>query len=331
MLLPEIENEIPSNIRYVQSNQAEATIIEGDCLDVLKALPDGCIQLVITSPPYADARAKQYGGVPPDKYVEWFLPISAELLRVLRPDGTFILNIKERVVDGERSNYVLRLILALQDQGWRWTEEFIWSKKNAMPGKWNTRFRDAWERLLQFNKSKKFKMNQGAVLQEPKTGTVKRAQCISKNDLVRVESGSASPFGRSMENCLGRHRQNSTNGSVFGKTYRRERNNGSGFGTRDEKCYPTKVLPSNVLYLAPETKNTGHPAAYPEAIPDFFVRLFTDEGDFVLDPFAGSGTTGVVALKHGRSAVLIELSAEYCELIEKRLNEVAAQTPAPQA
>lgn len=96
--------------------------------------------------------------------MEWFLPISQELYRVLKPSGTFILNIKEKVVNGERHTYVIELILAMRKQGWLWTKEFIWHKKNSYPGKWPNRFRDAWERLLQFNKTRKFKMFQEAVM-----------------------------------------------------------------------------------------------------------------------------------------------------------------------
>ena len=74
----------------------------GDCKEVLKTFPDSCIDLIVTSPPYADNRKTTYGGIPTAKYVEWFTPISAELKRVLKPDGSFILNVKERVVNGER-------------------------------------------------------------------------------------------------------------------------------------------------------------------------------------------------------------------------------------
>ena len=90
---------------------------------MLKTLPDNTVDLVVTSPPYADQRKSTYGGVTTDQYVEWFLPISAQLLRVLKPTGTFILNIKEKVVNGERSTYVMELILAMRKQGWLWTEE----------------------------------------------------------------------------------------------------------------------------------------------------------------------------------------------------------------
>ncbi|HRD40529.1 MAG TPA: DNA methyltransferase, partial [Bacteroidia bacterium] len=118
----------------------------GDSKKELKKIADNSVDLIITSPPYADQRKSTYGGINPDKYVEWFLPISEQLLRVLNPSGTFILNIKEKVVEGERSTYVMELILAMRKQGWLWTEEFIWHKKNCFPGKWPNRFRDSWER-----------------------------------------------------------------------------------------------------------------------------------------------------------------------------------------
>jgi site-specific DNA-methyltransferase (adenine-specific) len=106
----------------------------GDCLEVLKELPDNCVDLIFTSPPYADQRKNTYGGIHTDDYVAWFLPRSEQFLRVLKPSGTFVLNIKEKVANGERSIYVLELILEMRKQGWFWTEEFIWHKKNSYPG-----------------------------------------------------------------------------------------------------------------------------------------------------------------------------------------------------
>ena len=135
-------------------------ILLGDSRDVLKKIDDNLIDLIVTSPPYADRRKKTYGGISTEEYVEWFLPVSKQLLRVLKPTGTFILNIKEKAENGERSIYVLELILALRKQGWLWTEEFIWHKKNSYPGKWPNRFRDSWERVLQFNKARDFNMYQ---------------------------------------------------------------------------------------------------------------------------------------------------------------------------
>ena len=104
-------------------------ILLGDAVTELAQLHSDSVQLVFTSPPYADQRKNTYGGIHPDEYVDWFLPISRELLRVLHPRGTFILNIKEKAVNGERHTYVLDLIRAMREQGWLWTEEFIWHKK----------------------------------------------------------------------------------------------------------------------------------------------------------------------------------------------------------
>ena len=104
-------------------------IICGDCEDVLKRWPDDAVDLIFTSPPYADRRATTYGGVKPGDYVDWFLPKTEQFLRVLKPTGTFVLNIKERTVNGERHTYVIELILKMRERGWLWTEEFMWQKK----------------------------------------------------------------------------------------------------------------------------------------------------------------------------------------------------------
>jgi len=121
-------------------------VYNDDCLKRLKQIPDKSINCVITSPPYGDNRKKTYDGIPISQYTDWFLPITIEIYRILKPNGSFILNIKERVVNGERGTYVMELILKMREQGWFWIEEYIWYKKNSYPGKWPNRFRDAWER-----------------------------------------------------------------------------------------------------------------------------------------------------------------------------------------
>jgi DNA modification methylase len=131
-------------------------IINGDCQQVLKTLPEDSVDLIFTSPPYADQRSSTYGGIKAEKYVAWFMPKADEFLRVLKPTGSFVLNIKERVVNGERHTYVLELILEMRKRGWLWTEEYMWHKKNSHPGKWPNRFRDNWERLIHFTKQKNY-------------------------------------------------------------------------------------------------------------------------------------------------------------------------------
>ena len=176
-------------------------ILEGDCLDVLRNdVEPQSVDLIFTSPPYADQRKSAYGGVHPDDYVEWFLPRAEAMRNCLKPAGSFVLNIKEKAVNGERHTYVLELILALRKQGWLWVEEYVWHKKNAVPGKWPNRFRDSWERLLHFTASKKFKMNQDAVMAPAGDWRKPRLANMSDNDRVRKPSATGSGFGRRIAN-----------------------------------------------------------------------------------------------------------------------------------
>lgn len=266
-------------------------IILGDCEDVLKTFPDNSIDLIITSPPYADSRKKTYGGIHADEYVAWFLPKTAEFLRVLKPTGTFILNIKEKVVDGERHTYVIELILEMRKQGWLWTEEFIWHKKNCYPGKWPNRFRDAWERCLQFNKQKQFNMYQESVMVPMGSWAKTRLKNLSETDKIRDESKVESGFGKNVSNWVNR-----------------------------EMAYPT-----NVLHLATETANRSHSATFPYGLPEWFIKLFTKENDVVLDPFIGSGTTAIVAHQLARNFIGIELNERYHQIAVEELAERAKQ------
>lgn len=274
-----------ANLEYQNESAPEAntklttTLLKGDCLLMLQTLRAESVDLIVTSPPYADQRKSTYGGVHPDKYVNWFLPISDELLRVLKPTGSFVLNIKERALKGERHTYVMELIIEMRKRGWLWTEEYIWHKRNCYPGKWPNRFRDAWERCLHFTKQHKFSMYQEAVMVPMGDWKNSRLKNLSKTDQLRDESKVGSGFGKKVENWIGR-----------------------------DMAYP-----SNVLHFATECSNKSHSAAFPESLPEWFIRLFTKEGDIVLDPFSGSGTTLRVSQKLMRNSIGIEILEEYCK------------------
>jgi site-specific DNA-methyltransferase (adenine-specific) len=179
-------------------------ILCGDCEKILENVQASSVDLIVTSPPYADSRNGTYGGIHPDKYVDWFLPKTAEFLRVLKPTGTFVLNIKGKVVKGERHTYVLELIRGMRAQGWLWTEEDIWHKKNLYPGKWPNRFRDSWERCLQFNKDRNFAMYQDAVMVPVGDWVKSRLRKLSETDQRRDVSRVGSGFGKNISNWLGR-------------------------------------------------------------------------------------------------------------------------------
>jgi site-specific DNA-methyltransferase (adenine-specific)/site-specific DNA-methyltransferase (cytosine-N4-specific) len=259
-------------------------LVIGDCAEVLAQMPDDSIQLIVTSPPYADARKSTYGGIKPEEYVDWWLSRAEQFKRTLRPDGSLVVNIKEKVVEGERSTYVLELILAMRRVGWLWTEEYIWHKRNCFPGKWPNRFRDAWERCLHFTRSKKFAMYQDAVRVPVGDWAKSRLANLSETDKVRDPSRSGSGFGKNVSNWLDRD----------------------------------LVYPTNVLHFATECGYHGHSAAFPEELPEFFIKLFSQEGDLVCDPFVGSGTTCVVAGRLGRRWLGIDLLEENIRLSEER-------------
>jgi len=257
----------------------EDRILLGDCRKLLAKERPKSIDLIVTSPPYGDNRKSTYKGVPTGDYVEWFLPIGDELKRVLKDRGSFVLNIKEHVVRGERSTHVIELILALRRQGWFWTEEYIWHKRNSYPGKWPNRFRDGWERCLHFTKQRDFRMYQDAVRVPIGDWAPRRLARLSEADRGRDPSGVGSPFSKRVANWVGK----------------------------------THVYPDNVIHIATESRNRGHSAAFPLGLPEYFVRLFTKPGDLVFDPFLGSGTTALAALRLDRHYLGIELNPIYCK------------------
>ena len=199
-----------------------------------------------------------------------------------------MLNIKERVVEAERHTYVIELILRMKEQGWFWTEEYIWHKKNCYPGKWPNRFRDAWERLLHFTKNTKFRMYQDSVMVKTGKWAQSRLKNLSLVDKKRDESRVSSGFGKKVANWVGR-----------------------------DWAYP-----SNVLHLATECANRNHSATFPRALPEWFMNLFTERGDLVLDPFSGSGTTALVAAELERHYVGIEIQQEY---VQRSLDALARE------
>jgi site-specific DNA-methyltransferase (adenine-specific) len=280
-------------------------IYTGDCAEHLanrSLFPNRCIDVIITSPPYAERRKNSYGGVPASKYVEWFLPISQELLRVLKPSGSMILNIKEEARNGERQTYVIELILALKKQGWLWIEEYCWYKKNSFPGRWPNRFRDAWERCLHFSKRKKFKMYQDAVKVPIGDWAKQRFKSMSEKDFLRSLSATNSELGRKVSNWLNRRKVYPHNVLAFEKEHYLE--------------------PSTLVRFATECSNKNHSAVFPLELPSWFIKLLTKKGDIVLDPFLGVGTTALASMLLGRRFIGIELKRDYAREARKNIRSL---------
>jgi len=257
----------------------------GDARDVLKSYPDGFFNLIVTSPPYADARKNHYDSIAPAQYPQFLLTFHDELWRVLAEHGSFILNIKDKVIDGVRDRYVWKTILQMNEVGWRSVDDYLWIKPNAMPGYWNNRLRDEWEYCFHLTKNKQFNMYQDAVRRPMGDWANARLANLNGKSAMRHNSENDSGFGRDLRKWVGKD----------------------------------AVLPGNTIEVPLVGKNMGHPAVYPTALPAFFIKLFTKEGDHILDPFAGSGTTGVAAAELDRNVVLIDNKADYFMVMKQRL------------
>ena len=265
-------------------------VLEGDCLQALGRLPELSVDLIVTSPPYADRRKGSYGGVAADKYIDWFLPRAAEMMRVLKASGHFVLNIKEHSEsNGEQSTYVYELVLALREQGWKWIYEYIWHKPNPYPGKRTRKLKDGFERCLHFARSTDIRIYPDAVAQPCKPGVLKRAQTWAGTSTRKRVSKNGS--GLSQQNMSRALRNMLEKGTA---------------------------LPSNVISIRLLTHNKNHSAVFPPELPEFFIKLMTRKNQVVLDPFAGSGTTLEVAARLGRKAIGIEMKPEYYDELTRR-------------
>lgn len=255
-------------------------LLHGDCLDEMKNIPDNSVNLIVTSPPYAKQR--QYTGYSESEYGSFLHPILNLCQRKLTDDGSLVLNIKENCKSGQRSLYVYKLVIEMVEQfGWRLVDEFVWNKTNPFPTGSSKRLKDAWERVFHFTKSKDYKFFPNEVL---------------------VKSESKWLESEKRRKNIGEHK--TTNGSRM---------------NMGKRIASEMVRPSNVITGSSSNSNIGHPAVYPVYLPEFFIKLMTEKGDTVLDPFMGSGTTGVACKRLNRNFIGIELDEEYFRISKERI------------
>tara|TARA_R110000787_G_C13308578_1_gene435259 strand:+ start:97 stop:888 length:792 start_codon:yes stop_codon:yes gene_type:complete len=260
-------------------------LIHGDCLEKMKDIPDGSVSTWITSPPYAKQRS--YGGAESEDYIAWISPTLFEAKRIMSHDGSLFFNIKEHCNKGQRDLYVYKLIIHIvEDLGFRFVDEFVWNKTNPFPTGNKKRLKDGWERIYHFTKTSDYKFFPN--------------ECL-------IPSSSKNLIQEKRRNNTGRN--HSTNGS----------------GMNMEKRISTDMVrASNVITGSSSNINIKHPAVYPIYLPEFFIRLTTNEGDTIGDPFMGSGTTGVACKQTGRDFIGIEMDADYFKIAQDRINRVLA-------
>ena len=283
-------------------------IIEGDCFQLITSLEDDSVDLVITSPPYSDIinYGKKVSTKKPADYVDWLLPLFSEIERVLKPTGSFILNINDKAEKGYRSTYIYELIYRNSTEtNLKLYDTYIWHKKNGIPNGANKRFRNTTEFIFHFckdNKEMKFYMDR--VLRNESTATEERKKYPwSITDQGEVKDGV-------------RIRKPTTFPGKIEDGVR---------GERVERNLPDLVRPDNVFRFptaaASRDNLIKHPAPYHKELPLYYINLLTDKGDLILDPFSGIGTTGLACKELERSYIGFELNDKYADFSRKRLND----------
>lgn len=253
-------------------------LINKDVFEGIKQIPDNSVTLICTSPPYADLR-KSYPGCPAHHYVKWFTPLAEQLLRVLKPDGSFILNINDKCDKGERIPFTFELVIKLRELGFKFIDTNIWAKKNGAPAAGRRRA-DYFEYIFHFAKTTKPKWFPDEVRTPYAPTSVKRAEKPIKNNVSNRE-------GREDEDQY--------------KTW---------------NLHPNGAYPKNVLFF-PKDQGKNHVAAFHIELPTHYIKAHTAPGDLVLDPFAGRGTTLQAAKLLDRRFVGFEIMDENIELAKE--------------
>lgn len=273
----------------------------GDSLEITKRIPDSTVNLIVTSPPYALYFKKEYGNEDQHKYVDWFLPFAKEFRRVLTDDGSFVLNIGGAWMPGQptRSLYHFELLIALCNvTGFHLAQEFFWYNpaKLPSPAEWvnvrKIRAKDSVECLWWLAKTAWPKADNQKVLNEYSPDM--------KRLLERGYKAKVRPSGHRIT-----HKFSDRGGSIPPNVITCGNNDSNGYYL--EKCKKHGIKP--------------HPARFPIQIPTFFLRFLTEEGDLVLDPFAGSNTTGRACENEKRTWVAIEKDEKYLSASKFRFDK----------
>lgn len=258
------------------------------CIDAeqgLAQLGHEAVDLVITSPPYADIKQyDKFKGIHPDKYAEWILPIIKQIDNTLKPNGSFILNINDKVIDGFRDIYVLDLVVQIVKQtNLKLYERLFWNKLKGLPHR--SRFSDRVEYIFWFSKNK------------PKLFIDEFRTPYSPISINRMKKPIKKRFARDLENQ-------------------------GLWEYKDWKPHPKGALPTTLVNISSESKRVSNKnfAVYPEALARYFIKGATEVGDLVVDPFLGSGTTSVVAKQLDRNYIGFDISQDYINDANERCN-----------
>lgn len=281
-------------------------VLLGSVEDNVNKLEDGSIQLIVTSPPYyrlrkysksEATRAKEIGREESvDEYVQNLTRIFQKLMPKLKEDGLLWLNLGDTFIDKEQQGVPWRVAISLMNAGWILRSDVIWQKPNAMPSSVTSRPTVDHEYFFMFSKSKQYYYDADAI-REPN---------VTFTDKSRMKGG-RKHFGK--VNGTPENGKNSGNSNLH---------NG-----RWDQAFNPKGRNKRTVWSIPLSKFRGaHFAVFPEKLVEPPILASTRRGDTVLDPFAGSGTAGVVAKRLGRNFIGVELVEEYCKMAQRRLDDI---------
>jgi DNA modification methylase len=284
----------------------------GDSLEVMRQIPTGSVSLVLTSPPYALHFKKEYGNKDKHQYVDWILPFASEIRRILKDDGSFVLNIGGSYNKGSptRSVYHFKLLISLVEEvGFHLAQECFWYNpaKMPMPAEWVTvrrvRIKDSVEYVWWLSKTPHPKADNRKVLRAYSADMIR----LNKRKLRETTRPGGYIIKESFADV-------NTGGSIPPNVIEDE-------PAEDMLRFGNNAANDRYTLRCKEAGTKIHPARFPAALPDFFIRLLTDHDDIVLDPFAGSNTMGMVAEKLGRRWIAIEQEEEYLRASKFRFDE----------
>jgi site-specific DNA-methyltransferase (adenine-specific) len=260
-------------------------LVVGDGLRMLQTLPTASVDLVVTSPPY-DGQPRYGDGQEYERawYTGFFLDVTREIHRVLEPHGSFVLNYRSKRHNGERGTLQFEIVFWLRAQGFKFCDDFVWGKPSPPPGRFNRFLKDAVEYCFHFAKTGAWQFFPEHCLSPARWDAKDRARRRKlPHNFVRV-------------------------------------NEPSGQGRKRVQAGPDMVRPSTLLYLEPEFSPNPirHPARFPVALPAFFIKLLSEPGQLVVDPFGGTGTTALAAEQLGRRWIVSEIDETYASVVPDR-------------
>lgn len=262
--------------------------------------------LCFTSPPYAMQRKGTYGGIEPSLYPDWFCKIAGNVYRFLSDDGSFFVNIKEHVEDGQRSLYVMKTIIKMTQKNWRYVDQIIWAKP-GIPGAWADRLKNDFEPVHFFTKKDSINYLVQIVdidesrLDECDLNLVDMYEDIyhfTKTKQIKFKPRAVGHKSKEVPEYKSNNIGVNVNGNITMKA-----NKVSGI-----------ARPSNVLQIQTNQILLNHPAMFPVKLPEFFIKLITDLNFVVYEPFSGSGTTLIACEKTGRRCFGMEISPKYVDV-----------------